>query len=72
MDSIKLKTLYPEDELIFCNGGDRSKENIPEMSVEGINFEFSVGGDDKLEFKQLDSLKNWNYPMEKRVWGGVL
>jgi mannose-6-phosphate isomerase-like protein (cupin superfamily) len=65
---IKLKKLYPEDELIFCNGGDRSKENIPEMSVEGITFEFSVGGDDKLNSSSW-ILKNWSYPMEKRVWG---
>ena len=28
----KLKKLYPKDEIIFCNGGDRNKENIPEMN----------------------------------------
>ena len=27
--------------------GDRDRENIPEMSVDGINFIFSIGGDDK-------------------------
>ena len=43
----KVKKLYPEDEIYFANGGDRDKENIPEMSVDGINFLFSVGGDDK-------------------------
>ena len=64
----KIKLEYPADEIIFCNGGDRGKENIPEMSVEGINFKFSIGGDDK---KNSSSwiLKNWKYDNEKRVWG---
>ena len=43
----KVKELYPEDEIYFANGGDRDKENIPEMSVNGISFLFSVGGEDK-------------------------
>ena len=44
---IKIKEMYPDNELIFANGGDRNKDNIPEMSVDNIKFEFSVGGDDK-------------------------
>ena len=36
----KIKSEYPNDEIIFCNGGDRGKENIPEMTVKGINFRF--------------------------------
>ena len=43
----KVKKLYPNDEIYFANGGDRDKSNIPEMSVDGIEFLFSVGGDDK-------------------------
>ena len=43
----KVKNMYPSDEVVFCNGGDRSDSNIPEMSVEGISFEFSVGGSNK-------------------------
>ena len=39
--------MYPNEEIIFANGGDRNKENIPEMQVSGIEFLFSVGGDDK-------------------------
>ena len=69
MDALeKIKAKFPNDEIIFCNGGDRGKENIPEMSVSGINFEFSVGGDDK---KNSSSwiLKNWKYDKERRVWG---
>ena len=26
-----VKMIYPNDEIIFANGGDRTKENIPEM-----------------------------------------
>ena len=64
----KIKAKFPDDEIIFCNGGDRGKENIPEMSVKDITFEFSVGGDDK---KNSSSwiLKNWKYDNERRVWG---
>jgi mannose-6-phosphate isomerase-like protein (cupin superfamily) len=60
--------MYPHDELIFANGGDRNKGNIPEMSVDNIRFEFSVGGDDK---KNSSSwiLKNWQYFYEERLWG---
>ena len=38
----KIKKQYPNDEIYFANGGDRNDKNIPEMSVEGINFLFSV------------------------------
>jgi cytidyltransferase-like protein len=65
---IKVKELHPNDHILFANGGDRNKENIPEMSVEGIDFVFSVGGDDK---KNSSSwiLKKWQYYFEERVWG---
>ena len=64
----KVKDLYKGEEIYFANGGDRGKENVPEMSVEGINFIFSVGGDDK---KNSSSwiLKDWQYYKEDRIWG---
>ena len=64
----KIKKLYPNDEIIFANGGDRGKNNIPENSVEGIDFIFGVGGEDK---KNSSSwiLKNWQYYYEERIWG---
>ena len=64
----KVKELHKEDDIYFANGGDRDKENIPEMSVDGINFLFGVGGDDK---KNSSSwiLKKWQYYFEKRIWG---
>ena len=65
---IKIKEMYPDDEIIFANGGDRNKGNIPEMSVDNIKFQFSVGGDDK---KNSSSwiLKSWQYYYEERLWG---
>ena len=64
----KIKEIYPNDEIIFCNGGDRNKNNIPEMSVTDIEFEFGVGGDDK---KNSSSwiLKEYSYKKEDRIWG---
>tara|TARA_A100001011_G_scaffold400176_1_gene513000 strand:+ start:1005 stop:1781 length:777 start_codon:yes stop_codon:yes gene_type:complete len=64
----KIKEMYPQDYIIFANGGDRNKNNIPEMAIDGIEFVFSVGGDDK---KNSSSwiLKKWRYYTEDRVWG---
>jgi cytidyltransferase-like protein len=50
IDAIKqLLEAYPEDEIIFANGGDRTLDNIPEMVVESerLHFVFGVGGEDK-------------------------
>ncbi|MDB4856710.1 adenylyltransferase/cytidyltransferase family protein [Gammaproteobacteria bacterium] len=64
----KLKSLYPNDDIYFANGGDRNKKNIPEMTVSDINFIFSVGGDNK---KNSSSwiLNKWQYYFEERQWG---
>lgn len=64
----KVKKQYPNDEIFFANGGDRNNSNIPEMSVNGIKFLFSVGGDDK---KNSSSwiLNKWQYYFEERKWG---
>ena len=64
----KIKDKYPKAQITFCNGGDRGKDNILEMEVEGISFQFSVGGDDK---KNSSSwiLKEWQYDHEERIWG---
>ena len=64
----KAKIMFPNDQLFFANGGDRNDKNIPEMSVGGIEFIFSVGGEDK---KNSSSwiLKKWQYYYEERLWG---
>jgi len=64
----KIKSKYPEDEIIFCNGGDRKAANIPEMSVEGIAFKFGVGGNNKIN-SSSSILKKWQFYGEERVWG---
>ena len=38
------------------------------MEIEGINFLFSVGGDNKANSSSW-ILKNWEYNSEERVWG---
>jgi hypothetical protein len=56
----KIKNIYPDTDITFCNGGDRSEDNIPEKDVKGIKFMFGVGGTNK---KNSSSwiLKNWQY-----------
>ena len=66
--SEKIKNKYPNENIIFCNGGDRNKDNIPEMIVEDIEFKFGVGGDEKKN-SSSSLLKNWKYDSEERIWG---
>jgi len=60
-DAIRIvRKQHPTDKIIFVNGGDRTKENIPEMDIQDNNLEFifGVGGD----YKQNSSswiLKSW-------------
>ena len=57
-----------KDTLIFANGGDRTKENIPEMIFNDVEFVFGVGGEDK---KNSSSwiLREWKQPKTLRDWG---
>ncbi len=63
-----VKLLHPNDTIIFVNGGDRTSDNIPEMSVEGITFEFGVGGENKANSSSW-ILKEWAQPTTHRKWG---
>ena len=63
-----IKKRYPNDKILFCNGGDRKKNNIPEMKVKGINFKFGIGGDEKRNSSSW-LLKKWKFENENRVWG---
>lgn len=62
--------LYPNDEIIFANGGDRTDKNIPEMDIQDsrLSFLFGVGGEDK---KNSSSwiLQEWKAPKTERNWG---
>ena len=61
-DAIKM-ALEVYNKVIFCNGGDMTKSNIPEMAKwkddDRVTFVFGVGGDDK---KNSSSwiLNRWN------------
>lgn len=68
-DAIRLvKLRYPNDEIIFANGGDRTRDNIPEMVFDDVEFVFGVGGHDK---KNSSSwiLEDWKKPKTGRNWG---
>ena len=66
----QVRAHYPDAELIFANGGDRTANNIPEMDVvdPNLRFEFAVGGTDK---KNSSSwiLEDWKAPKTIRPWG---
>lgn len=64
----QVKLYYPNDTIIFVNGGDRTKDNIPEMALEGVDFEFGIGGDNKANSSSW-ILKEWSQPSVERAWG---
>ena len=65
-----LRALYPNDQIIFANGGDRTQENIPEMDIKDDNlvFAFGVGGENKMNSSSW-ILQEWKAPKTERVWG---
>ena len=63
-----IKINFPNSKIVFCKGGDRTAKNIPEIKVKDVAFEFSVGGDKKLN-SSSKILKEWQFDCEKRVWG---
>ena len=62
----QVKRNHPMDTIIFVNGGDRTSDNIPEMAVEGIEFEFGIGGEDKTNSSSW-ILKEWAQPTVQRL-----
>lgn len=64
----KVKDIFPGHRIIFANGGDRTKDNIPEMVFDDVEFTFGVGGEDK---KNSSSwiLQEWKTPKTERNWG---
>jgi cytidyltransferase-like protein len=68
----KVRAINPAARIIFANGGDRTKENIPEMDLLQellhLDFVFGVGGEDK---KNSSSwiLQEWKAPKTERLWG---
>lgn len=69
IDAIKkVRDMYPRHKIVFANGGDRTKDNIPEMVFDDVEFVFGVGGENK---KNSSSwiLEDWKNPKIERPWG---
>ncbi len=68
----KVRQIYPTDQIIFANGGDRTDANIPEMEMLGemlhLQFEFGVGGEHKMNSSSW-ILQEWKAPKTERQWG---
>ena len=65
---VQTKLKYPNDEIIFANGGDRTAANIPEMIFNDVEFVFGVGGENKANSSSW-ILEEWKAPKTNRVWG---
>ena len=64
----QVRAHYPNDKIVFANGGDRTPDNIPEMSIPGVEFAFGVGGADKANSSSW-ILQEWKAPKTDRSWG---
>jgi cytidyltransferase-like protein len=70
-DAIRtVRAQYPDADIVFANGGDRTPDNIPEMSVTDsrLTFAFGVGGEDKRNSSSW-ILQEWKAPKTERPWG---
>lgn len=65
-----VRQMFPDDRIIFANGGDRTDQNIPEMDTDdpNIKFVFGVGGFDKANSSSW-ILEDWKAPKTFRPWG---
>ena len=57
----KAREKYPDADLVFANGGDRTKDNIPETAAANecrVRLEFGVGGENKANSSSW-ILKDW-------------
>lgn len=64
----QVKAAYPGERIVFANGGDRTANNIPEMTVKGVEFQFGVGGENKMNSSSW-ILQEWKAPRTERAWG---
>ena len=61
---------WPNHQIIFANGGDRTDKNIPEMDLkyDNLKFIFGVGGFNKANSSSW-ILQEWKAPKTDRDWG---
>ena len=64
----RVKNQFPDDTIIFANGGDRDATSVPEVTVPDVIFKFGVGGNNKLN-SSSQLLKDWKTPTIERSWG---
>lgn len=64
------RKVYPDNTIVFANGGDRTSDNIPEMDYDddNIEFVFGVGGTNKSNSSSW-ILQEWKAPKTERKWG---
>ncbi len=65
-----IRAMFPDDKIIFANGGDRTATNIPEMDIvdDNLEFVFGVGGENKMNSSSW-ILQEWKAPKTERPWG---
>ena len=63
----KLRDTWPDRKIVFCNGGDRKKDNIPEAVVDGIDFVFDVGDEKTTSSRAL--FYNARFEPSNTRWG---
>lgn len=71
IDAINMvRQSYPNDVIIFANGGDRTNQNTPEMAIQDplLQFAFGVGGTNKANSSSW-ILDEWKAPKTVRSWG---
>jgi cytidyltransferase-like protein len=69
IDAIRqVKEMFPNYKVVFANGGDRTKDNIPEMVFDDVEFAFGVGGTNKANSSSW-ILEEWKAPKTERPWG---
>lgn len=66
----KVREMFPRNTIVFANGGDRTKKNIPEINtdVENVEFVFGIGGENKMNSSSW-ILQEWKAPKTERQWG---
>lgn len=64
------RRVYPNNTIVFANGGDRNEHNIPEMDFvdDNVEFVFGVGGENKTNSSSW-ILEEWKAPKTERDWG---
>ena len=67
-----IEQLIQHSPIIFCNGGDRGKDNVPEHDKywcdARVLFKWEIGGNDKKNSSST-LLNKYNNPQTDRTWG---